>query len=67
MPQQRYIYSDNWRNCEGRHGVNQGGELRTPIGASALTTGWCHFEDARTPEGEVNCIFCLILIPYSWL
>ena len=61
---QGYIYSDNWRNCEGRHGLNQGGEAGTE---STLTSGWCHFEDAKTPEGEVNCIFCLILIPYSWL
>lgn len=35
MPQKTYIYSDNWRNCEGRHGVNQGGESGTLIGVSA--------------------------------
>lgn len=27
---QGYIYSDNWRNCEGRHGLNKGGESGSP-------------------------------------
>lgn len=66
MPKQ-YIYSDKWRDCEGRHGLNEGGECPAAPAAPALTPGWCHFEDARTEEGEVNCIFCLVLIPYSWL
>lgn len=29
MPKQ-YIYSDKWRDCEGRHGLNEGGEC-TPL------------------------------------